>query len=263
MPDMHLRRGLVAVVAMSASLWAAAAEPDERWRFSAGAGVATLPEYPGSDENRTRVVPLVSARYGRFFAGADPDIAAAPAGFGYDLYRNGGWRLGIAVYSELTRRKESDDERLQGLGDVDRAARAGLLGSYSFGRYVLRASVGSDVSGNDQGTLARLDAFARFQPAERWTLSAGPGITWADSEYTRTFFGVDADQSARSGLPQHEAKSGLNTVRFSVAAIYQIDRNWSAGALFSAARLQGDAADSPVTQDKSQNTAFAFFSYRF
>ena len=259
MSDMHLPRSLIVAAALSAPLPAHA----EEWRFSAGAGIASVPEYPGSDEQRARVVPLLSARYGRFFAGADPDLAAAPAGIGYELVRNGGWRLGVAAYSELTRRKESDDERLQGLGDIDRALRAGLFGSYSFGRYVLRASVGSDVSGNDQGTIARLDAIARFRPSERLTLSAGPGITWADSEYTRTFFGVDADQSARSGLPQYEAKSGLNTARFSVGASYQIDRNWSAGGFFTAARLQGDAADSPITQDKSQNSAVAFISYRF
>ena len=141
--------------------------------------------------------------------------------------------------------------------------RAGVFGSYSFGRYVLRASAGSDISGNDQGTIARFDAIARFRPSERLTLSAGPGITWADSEYTRTFFGVDADQSARSGLPQYEAKSGLNSARFSLGATYQITGDWSAGAFFTAARLQGDAADSPVTQDKSQNSAAAFINYRF
>lgn len=239
-----------------------AAEPDNQWRFSAGAGIASLPEYPGADSQRTRVVPVISATYGRFFIGGEPG-SGSPAGVGFDLYRHGGWRLGVSAHGDLTRRKESDDPRLSGLGDVDPALRVGLFGAYSTERFVLRASVGSDVSSSEQGTLVRLDALARFRPSERLTLAAGPGLTWANDEYTRTFFGVDALQSARSGLPQYEAKSGINSARFSVGANYQIDRSWSVGANFIAARLQGDAADSPVTADKSQSFAALFAAYRF
>lgn len=257
-----MSRIFLAAAALGLPLAASAAEPEKQWRFSIGGGFLSRPEYPGSDQQETRVLPVFSATYGRFFVGADPDIAS-PGGVGVDLYRDRGWRLGIAAYGDLTQREESDDERLAGLGDVDPALRAGVFASYSFDRYVLRASVGSDVSGNDQGTLVRLDALARFQPLERLTLTAGPGVTWADSEYTRTFFGVDAEQSARSGLPQHEAKSGINSARFSLGANYRIDPRWSVGAVLSTSRLQGDAADSPITEDKSQTFAGAFAVYRF
>jgi outer membrane protein len=259
---LRLSTRVVAAAVLTIPVSLSAAEADKQWRFSAGPGVATIPEYPGADSQRTLVVPVISATYGRFFVGGDPG-SGSPAGVGLDLYRNGPWRLGISAYGDLTRRKESDDERLRGLGDVDPALRAGVFGSYSTERFVLRASVGSDVSGNDQGTLVRLDALARFRPSERLTLTAGPGLTWANDEYTRTFFGVDALQSARSGLPQYEAKSGLNSARFSVGANYQIDRSWSVGANLVAASLQGDAADSPVTEEKSQTFAGVFAIYRF
>jgi outer membrane protein len=262
MSELSIAGKLVAAAALSLPLWTFAAEPEKQWRFSAGGGVVILPEYPGSDDQRTRFVPVFSATYGRFFIGTDPDIPA-PGGIGVDLYRDRGLRLGVAAYSDLTEREESDDERLRGLGDVDRDLRVGVFASYSFSRYVLRASIGSDVSDNDQGTLVRLDALARFHPSERLTLTAGPGLTWADSEYTRTFFGVDAGQSARSGLPQYEAKSGINSARFALGANYRIDPSWTLGAFFVFARLHGDATDSPITQDKSQNVAGAFAVYRF
>lgn len=262
MSNLHLARTLAAAAAFTVPLWTGAAEPDKQWRFSAGGGLLVLPEYPGSSEQRTRAWPVLSATYGRFFLGADPDLGS-PGGVGVDLYRDRGWRVGLAAYGDPTRRKESDDERLSGLGDVDPALRAGIFGSYSADRFVLRASIGSDISGNDQGVLARFDALARFRPGERLTLTAGPGLTWANNEYTRTFFGVDAEQSARSGLAQYEAKSGINSGRFSIGANYRIDQHWSVSATVVAARLQGDAADSPITQDKSQAFAAAFAAYRF
>jgi outer membrane protein len=253
---------MAVAAALGIPLWVNAAESGNQWRLSVGGGVASIPEYPGSGRQRTLVVPVISATYGRFFIGGDPG-SGSPGGAGFDVYRNGAWRLGVSAYGDLTRRRESDDARLRGLGDVDPAVRAGLFGVYSTERFVLRANFGSDISGHKQGTLVRLDALARFRPSERLTLSAGPGLTWANSQYTRTFFGVDDLQSARSGLPQFEARSGLNSVRFSVGASYPIDRSWSVGANFTAARLLGDARNSPVTVDKSQNLVGAFATYRF
>jgi outer membrane protein len=79
----------------------------------------------------------------------------------------------------------------------------------------------------------------------------------------QTFFGVDAEQNARSGLPAFDAKNGISNIRVSVGANYQFDRHWSVGARFSAARLRGDAADSPITEKASQNTTGVFVVYRF
>jgi len=42
---------------------------------------------------------------------------------------------------------------------------------------------------------------AIFMGQGGWLFSMGPGFTWADAEYTRTFFGVSSQQSAASGLP--------------------------------------------------------------
>lgn len=258
---LNTRRSLV-VAALSLPLGANAASEDSQWRFSAGAGVLTIPEYPGSDEQRAWIFPAISATRGRLFLGTDADIPS-PGGVGVDLYRQRGWRLGVAAYADPTRRRESDDERLTGLGDVDRAVRAGIFGSYTTEHFVLRASTGTDVSGNDQGTLLRVDALGRWRPSERLILSAGPGVTWADSEHTRTFFGVDAGQAQRSGLPEYQASSGINSVRLSIGANYRLAERWSLGAFLTASRLQGDAADSPITQDKSQTFAGAVATYRF
>jgi len=232
------------------------------WRVSVGGGLASAPKFPGADSQRTLALPFVAASYGRFFFGADPG-AASLGGAGVNLYRDSHWRLAASVSAGLSRRKESDDPRLQGLGDVDRTVSGGVGVAYTQDWFTLRTSVLSDILNRGHGTLARFDALGRYRPGERLTLFAGPGLTWADHRYTQTFFGVDANQSAASGLPQIDAHAGLNSVRFALGAGYRFDRHWGAGLFGSISRLQGDAASSPITEDKSQYFVGAVVMYRF
>jgi outer membrane protein len=240
-----------------------AQEFTDSWRFTIGAGVISRPEYPGSDKTKVEALPLLSATYGRYFIGAAPG-AAVPAGLGAYLYQDDHWRFGIAAGGGFSKpRKESDDPRLRGLGDIDITARGSMFASYTIDWFTVRGNVSSDIGGNHQGILASLDLEGKYRPTDRLTLIAGPGITWADSEYTRTFFGIDAAQSSASGRPQYRTSSGINTLRLSFGAEYRMTPNWNLGARATAATLRGDAADSPITADKSQNTFGIFTSYRF
>jgi MipA family protein len=253
----------VALVMTAALQSPAAMAADDGWQVSIGAGVGSRPKYAGSDSNETKAFPLFNASYGRFFIGGVPG-AGPGLGLGMYFYRDKHWRLGAALSGDLGKpRKESDDERLRGLGDIDGTAHGALFASYSVDWFTVRGNVLTDIGGKDQGTRAALDLEARFMPAEGLVLTAGPGLTWANSAYTRTFFGVDAEQSARSGLPVFDAKSGIHSARFSVGANYALTQNWGVGARVTASKLRNDAADSPITADKSQTSFGLFTSYRF
>jgi outer membrane protein len=259
--------GPLSALLLSAGL--AHAQEETPLRMSLGAGVASVPEYPGSDRRKTRVLPVFSFSSGRFFVGADPESgagggAAAAGGIGFNAWQSGGWRLGVVLGADLiSPRREADDERLRGLGDINRTVRAGIFANYAKDWLVLRSSITSDVAGKGQGALIRLDAIGRYRLSEQVTLSAGPGLTWASAQHEQTFFGIDGDQSARSGRPEYAAGSGIESLRFSMGARYLIDRQWSVGANFIAVRLQGDAAASPITQSRSQNVFGVFAAYRF
>lgn len=101
---------------------------------------------------------------------------------------------------------------------------------------------------HDLGTLATLDAEASFRPAERWSLAVGPGLTWASRHYMQTVFGINAEQAARSGRAVYDAGSGVSLVRLAATLNYRLDERWNLGARLSLGRLQGDAADSPLTE---------------
>lgn len=233
------------------------------WRFSLGAGVVNMPKFPGASGTKWEVVPAVSVNYDRFFLGANPD-AGSLVSLGAYLYRDSNWRVGAAItYDFIQPRSESDDSRLNGLGDVKRTAHAELFGVYTYQFITARASVLTDIAGNDRGTVATFDLMGRYQPIPALTLSAGPGLTWASSQYNETYFGVTSEQSARSGLPTFSAGSGLNELRFSINGAYRIATRWNVGASVSFAWLRGDATDSPITEKTSQITYGLFCNYLF
>jgi outer membrane protein len=242
---------------------ASAEPPPDDWRFEAGVGAVSRPRFPGSDRQRYQALPLFSVSYGRFFLGDAPG-SATTGGLGVNLVQDPHWRLGAAVSGDFTTpRKQSDDPRLHGLGDISRTARASLFAAYTLDWASLRTHVSSDIGGKGEGTLVGLELEGRYHPIERLTLSAGPGLTWASGPYMRTFFGIDASQSAASGLPRFEPGAGLEALRFALGANYRLATAWNLGAHASLARLRGHAADSPITEARSQNTYALFAAYHF
>ncbi len=240
----------------------AARKPKDGWDITVGAGVASLPEYPGADEQKTRMLPMVNIRYGRFFVGGDP--GSGGGGIGVNLYEDDHWHIGtMASLGAFKARREADDARLRGLGDIDGTTRVGAFARYTQGWLSARVSVAADVGGNHQGTVAELGLNANWAVSRRLVLSAGPSVTWSNGEYMQTFFGIDALQAERSGRPQYRAGGGVSSIGFGVSARYRLDEHWGLGAFASTSQLQGDAKDSPITQDKTQNVFGAFATYHF
>lgn len=266
--DVGIAAGILALcLAAEAALAQPAEEADEPQkagvRFTVGGAVAITPKYPGAEDYRLRALPIIGVSYGRFFAGGDGG-GEGGAGLGVNLLRDPAWRLGIALAPGFGRaRRESDHPSLAGMGDIDRATRGVVFGGYTWRWLSAQLRVATDITGKDQGTLAFFDLTARYRATERLSFSAGPGVTWADDDYMMTFFGVSAEQAARSTLPAYEARGGVHALRFGVNAGYRIDPRWSVGGRIGTARLYGDAEASPITRDRTQNLAAIFVSYRF
>lgn len=251
------------LAARSATAQPVVAEEADSWKFGIGVGVLSEPRYPGSSTRKTAVLPLLSASYGRYFIGGMPG-AGIPVGVGVNLVDQSDWKFGVGVGYDVSKpRKESDDARLKGLGDVSRTPHGAIFGSYTRDWFKVRGNVVTDIGGKHEGTQASLDLEGTYQLTPALSLSAGPGLTWADKKYSQTFFGVDASQSAKSGLTPYTAGSGLNTLRLSVGAEYAFSRDWFIGARISAGTLRGDARNSPITASKSQNTFGLFGVYHF
>ncbi len=235
----------------------------DAWHFTAGFGLASGPRYPGSDETRTRALPVLGASYGRWFIGGLPG-AGVPAGLGVVLVQDEHWRLGLGLGGNFVKpRQESDSPALQGLGDIKATALGSVFASWREGWFEARGNVQTDVGGQHEGTRASLDLDVRFSPLPGLMVSAGPGLTWADRQYTQAFFGINAAQSAASGRPVYTPGSGIESVRLGLGASYSLGAQWSVGTRLSLVQLRGDAAASPITQKKAQDHIAVFAAYRF
>jgi len=261
------RRAFLPLVLLSASSQASAGEPGREsfsndWNILVGAGAINLPRYPGSRFDYTRGLPVLSLTYGRFFIGGAPGGGGGPAGLGAYLVRTERWELGVTVGGDTRKaRRASDDPILHGWGDISGTVRGGLFASYSIEWLSIRGSVSE--SGHHEGVIASLGATAQFHPTPRLTLSVGPKVTWTDEQYAMTFFGIDAAQSEIAGIGPYRARAGVNMVSGEAGARYALTRNWLLSANVSVGRLQADAANSPVTTDKTQRVIGAFVLYRF
>jgi len=89
------------------------------------------------------------------------------------------------------------------------------------------------------------------------------GTTLASDDYMESFFGVDKKQSADSGYKKYKAKAGIKDVNISISAGYPITNRWRLGGKAEYKRLLGDAADSPIVDDKNQFLAGFGLYYHF
>ncbi|CAG9228463.1 Outer membrane scaffolding protein for murein synthesis, MipA/OmpV family [Paraburkholderia tropica] len=237
--------------------------PDDGWRYSLGFGVFETPKYQGASATRFQPAPIVGAAYGRMFFGSIADTSV-PFGVGAFLYRDDYFRLGVALsYDLVSPRDTSDDFRLHGLPDINRTAHATLFGNYSRDWFSLVGAVSQDIAAENEGTTASLDLLTHYHPSSRWTLSVGPGITWGSAQYNRTFFGVDSEGNARSGLPVYTPGAGIAAFRLTAGASYILSRHWSLGARVVATRLPGTVGNSPIVERKAQMTYGTFAGYAF
>ena len=258
-------RTLLPLCLLTASFAAAAQESEsskDSWNFVVGAGVINLPRYAGSRFDYTRALPAVSIGNDRYFFGGAPGGGGGPAGLGVYLVRTEHWAVGLDVGGDFRKpRRASDDPILHGWGDIPGTVRGGMFASYSIEWLSIRGSV-SD-AGHHEGVMASLGAEAHFHPTPRLMLSFGPKVTWTNEQYAMTFFGIDAAQSQIAGIAPYRARAGVNMVGGEAGARYALTRNWSIGTSVSYGQLQGDAANSPVTTDKTQRVISAFVLYRF
>ncbi|MBB5190135.1 outer membrane protein [Silvimonas terrae] len=237
--------------------------PDDGLHYSLGFGAFVAPKYAGASDSHVIPAPLFGVRYDRFFLGTVPD-ANVPFGIGAYLDRDNAIRVGVALSADLVKpRKSSDDARLTGMPDIERTAHATVFASYNLAWLSVVSSATQDIGGKDQGATATLDVLGKYRPTEQLTFTAGPGVTWGSSQYNQTFYGVTAADSASSGLAQYTPGSGLAAVRFSVGAMYQLDKDWTLGARIGATRLPGDVGDSPIVEKKNQMTYGVFTNYNF
>lgn len=260
-------RSIFILGALLATLPAAAvAQAQSAWpswlpsEWEAGGIVVTAPKYEGSKNNTVMGVPVI-------FPAGTPGVDGTVQFKGIDdvrvrLIKFNGFEAGpVAGYR--FGREEDDGRRLRGLGDIDGGLVLGGYAAYRIGNLAAFASYNHQATGDETGGLLRfgLEAVTRLQP--RFIVTLTGGATWASNDYMRSFFGVTAAQSARSGLVAFAPDSGIKDVFIGLGAEVPLAERWTLRANARYTHLVGDAADSPVVERQGQISGGLGLTYRF
>jgi MipA family protein len=230
---------------------------EKDWSITVGAFTVTAPTYPGSKDRTTLPLPYWEIDYRHQFYSSGLDV------LGYHIFTNDNWDTGAALQYDITERLEKSDDRLQGLGDVHSTIRARAFAGYSVSLLTVSGAVSKDIANNSQGTLLTLDITGNIPFVELWFFSAGPGVTWGDNEYIKTFFGVTPQQSSHSAFPIFKTNTGLVDAHINFLASYSISDHWKLTGVWYMARLLDNVAASPITETRNQLTGLVSLGYKF
>ncbi|NYH16902.1 MipA/OmpV family protein [Paraburkholderia bryophila] len=235
---------------------ATAASSDSKWKIGVGPGLVVTPKYPGSRQLSYIPFPALDISYDDRFFSQGPDV------LGVNVLRGPAYHLGAALSFDFQSRKESDDPRLHGLGNVDGGPKLKLFGDYTWWAFTGSVALYQDIAGHHQGTTISTDLVASA-PVGGWLFSVGPGFTWANGTYTRTFFGVSQQQSAASGLPTYNTSAGIRDIHMNAMVTYDFSRHWNGSVAATFGRLEHNAANSPITEKRFELNTLASVNYKF
>ncbi|MCP4343119.1 MAG: MipA/OmpV family protein [Desulfobulbaceae bacterium] len=226
---------------------------ERQWALSLGVVGGVAPDYEGSDDYEFGLGPNIafSWRDRIFYKGKS---------LGVNVLKTKNFKAG-PILSWTSGRDEDDNDRLTGLGDVDSTIEGGGFMSYRMKPLRFRLEVRQDLDSGHDGALVELSGGTGF-PFEKPLVFVSLGATWASDDYMESFFGIDSQQSAASGLQEYSADSGIKDVNIGLTAGYSITNRWRVGGILEYKRLVGDAEDSPIVDDENQFLAGITLSYR-
>ncbi|HWJ94967.1 MAG TPA: MipA/OmpV family protein [Telluria sp.] len=257
--------------------------PDGSRDMYVGLGAQSAPRYEGAKSRKVNALPVLQIQWsnGIFVSGmaAGMHLSSQPSmEFGPMLALQAGRTAsglssnvggvdtsGLPTWGPPTLIRYVSDNPLDGMDDI----KTRLLGGAFFNYYVapewrLTSSVlygaGNDRNGGklDLG-VQRLSA----QVAAHHTLSLSAGVTVANRQYNSAYFGVSSAEALRSGHLGYYPKGGLKDVHVGARWNWALSPSWMLTSYLQAARLQGDAKDSPLVQRPTNVTVSTALAYRF
>ena len=233
-----------------------------------GAAVLTRPAYLGSEEQLTNIYPYIGGEYkGRLFLN--------PAQ-GAGLYLINKEKLQVTTFATLASGRDAEET---GLFDGDDSlafapdspgreaaedalelktsvlASAGLR--YRFKYALLDIAAALPVTGDAQGFRTEVGLATKI-PYEPFGIAVFPGVraTFTSDDWNNVYYGIDAAQSAATGLDTFEVDGGLSALGATAFVTWDglsemLSENLGGGiqviGVANYSWIQGDLKDSPLT----------------
>ncbi len=235
-----------------------------------GLGATVQPDYEGGDDYE--LGPAVFGNWtfdNGMFANLGGTNEAGPAA---RLHANlipsrwsENWKAGLLAQYR-SGRKGVDDDRVDDMENVEHTGEAGAFVGYHVGRWEFNLFGSADIGDVHNGVVADLQIAYDWPLSDRWTISLDGTASYASGNYMDTYFGVNREDSRRSGLDEYGTDGGIKDVGGGVAVHFTPWKRWGILAGLSYYRLVGDADDdSPVVDQGSENQLHGTLAvtYRF
>lgn len=221
--------------------------------FAIGVGVAYMPAYIGSDKYRAQPLPAIDIKYGHFFVNFQDGIGA-------NLIDMENITIGGGIVMTDNRRTR---DAPRGIGNVPMGA--GARGFVKLRQGGFEAVLGGTqvFAGGTRGFVADASLSYPIMVNERFMLAPSIGTTWGNRKHLNRYFGVNAQQSAASGLRQYSTGSGFIDAKAEVAAQYRLTERIGIGLVGGVTTLVGDIKNSPIIKEKTRPFGLMFVSYEF
>jgi outer membrane scaffolding protein for murein synthesis (MipA/OmpV family) len=239
------------------------------WQLTVGIAPVYAPAWQGSRDMALSIFPDLRINY------KDSVFFSIPDGLGWNAVNQDGWKIGPLFKFRFRRQEDNGgspflvsggSEALRGMGDVDFAGEPGAFAQYSFAgnKARVRAEVRQGFGGHE-GTVADTsigwgDKIGQPLTTNFWLYSASVRATFASSDYTNAYFGVNAQQAAATGLGQFRTGSGLvsSGVNASLTKPFGKYGQFGALTLFTGYdRLGNVVNDSTLMQERGKRDQFS------
>ena len=238
------------------------------WEGAVGLSVLHSPTYLGSDDSKTRVLPGLFLRYGRFAITTASGFVTRSndevnRGVSADLVQRDNLRVTLSARLDGGRDPDADDF-LRGMDRIRPTVRARLSAVRRFNSGLrVGLALSPDILGHRGGVLGDANLSCEWVLSPHLRASAGVGVTAADSRYMRSYFGVSETESVRSGHAVYTPGAGLRDVGASFGLRAQLGPRWVGYANVGMLRMMGPTLDSPLTRGPSGWSSSAGLAWRF
>lgn len=226
------------------------------------------PDYLGARDDGQSLRPGFFVRWGRLSISSGGSWAALRQdddvrGLGLDLTRSDTLRISLGLRVD-SGRDESTSPALAGMGDVKRTIRARIGGTWKFRpNWRLGAGWTVDAFGRGGGNLLETKLEHDWRISPRLELTTGTALSVGGPRYMQTYFGVTAEQSARTGYPVYEPGTSLRDVQLYTTLRAELAQDWVGLVGVGYNRALGRAADSPLTRRPGAFTLTGGLGWRF
>jgi outer membrane protein len=234
---MILRRFAWAGLLLAATAGAAQAKG---YIITLGARVATAPPYEGSDVYVFRPFPTLSLRP----ASSPYRFSPPDGGTTFTLIDTQHFEFGPMARFRYKRKSTGD---LTGFRELKWAAEPGaFVNIWPTNWLRLRGEARHGVAGH-HGFVGDTGIDLVYT-GKKWDASLGGRAGWGDSKYLNEYFGVTAQDAARSPLINrtYMPGGGRRYAGLEFAAAYNLDRHWQIKGDIGYRRLAEKAGDSPI-----------------